>query len=264
VLAYYVWPAVEERFYGITREFDTPSPLDAALAEWNKLAAFFVLAAAVAYAALTGYASALPMSLPSDAVTVSGFTVTPTYILYTIAAGAGLLGALPAAVYYAWPSIQERRRADSKRNAFILWGGTLVGGLTIGSILGYLYVAPVIISYFVYDAINAGMIITYTINDFFWLVFLTTVGIGLLAEVPLTMWLFHYTGIVSYEQMRRRWRGVVFIVFVAAAILTNRSVITMLIFGVPVTFMYWVGLTGLWVRTLPRRMISGRRATAEK
>ena len=264
VLAYYVWPAVEERFYGITRTFETPSPMDAALAHWNKLAAFFVLFAAIAYVALTGYADALSLSLPSQTVTVAGFAVTPTYVLYGMAASAGLVGTLPAAVYYAWPSIRERRQADSKRNAFILWGGTLVGGVVIGSALGYLYIAPVVISYFVYDAINAGMIITYTINDFFWLVFLTTIGIGLLAEVPLTMWLFHYTGIVSYEQMRRRWRGVVFIVFIAAALFTNRSVITMLIFGVPVTFMYWVGLTGLYFRTLPSRLLGRSKAAAEE
>ena len=50
-----------------------------------------------------------------------------------------------------------------------------------GFAFGYSYVAPTVISFLVADAAAANMIISYRITDFFWLIFYTTAGIGLLA-----------------------------------------------------------------------------------
>ena len=179
-----------------------------------------------------------------------------------MAATGGLVLAAPVAGYYARPSLRERWVGESKRGAFVLWFGTLVGGVSVGILVGYLYIAPGIISYLVYDAREAGMVINYTINNFFWLVFFTTAGIGLLAEVPMTMWLFHYTGIVSYRTMHQAWRAVVMVVFIAAAVFTDHSVVTMFLFGIPITLMYWTGLAGLWASTLPGRLLDRSGAEA--
>ncbi len=259
-LLYYAWPAIERRFRGITHSYETPSPGAAVAARWNRVAAFFVLAAALVYTGATGGVEPLTALDPGESVTLFGYALTAQQALYVNAAGAGLLGAVPAAVYYAWPSLRERWMVESSRGAFLVWAVTLVGGVVVGSVLGYLYIAPGIISYLVVDAVDAGMRISYTINDFFWLVFATTAGIGLMADIPLSMWLFHRTGIVSYRTMRERWRGVIFVVFVAAAFFTNHSIITMVVFGIPISLMYGVGLAGLWVGTFPSRM---RRTTEE-
>jgi sec-independent protein translocase protein TatC len=253
-LLYYAWPAVEQRFYGISRDYRTPPPTVAVRQRWNKVAAVAVLGAAVTYAALTDYAAALPVSLPDSTVTLAGYALTPTMVTYLAAAVGGLVTAAPVAWHYAWPSLRERW-AGSKRNAFLLWGGTIVGGIVAGSAIGYAYVAPTVVTYLVKDAIDAGMIIKYTINDFFWLVFITTIGIGLLADIPLSMWLFHRTGVVPYRVMRKHWRPVVFVVFVAAAFFTDRSIVSMFLFGIPVTLMYWSGLAGIWVTRLPKRAL---------
>jgi sec-independent protein translocase protein TatC len=187
-------------------------------------------------------------------VTVGPFVVLPSWVRALVVAGPAVAGALPLVAYHAAPSLRERW-VGSRRGAFVVWAGTIVGGIAVGSALGYAYVAPTVISYLVIDAIEAGMLIKYTINDFFWLVFATTVGIGLLAEIPLTMWLFHRAGIVTYRRMMDSWRGVVFVVFVAAAVLTDRSLVSMFLFGIPVTLMYWSGLVGIWVGGLPRRAL---------
>jgi sec-independent protein translocase protein TatC len=130
---------------------------------------------------------------------------------------------------------------------------TLAGGLVVGSALGYAFFAPAIISYLVEDAIRADMIIAYRINNFFWLIFATTVGIGLLADVPLTMWLFHRGGIVSYQTMRDRWREIVVAIFGVAAIATPESLLSMFLMAFPVAMAFLVGVAGLWAWTLPRR-----------
>ena len=167
----------------------------------------------------------------------------------------GVVATLPMILYYAWPALEARGFASGNRNVFFGWAGAIFGGLILGSALGYLYVAPAVISYFVWDAVQADMIIAYRVSNFFWLVFFTTVGIGLLADVPVTMLLFHRGGIVSYTTMRDRWRVVTLGVMAFAAVFTPASVLSMVLVAFPVMFAYFVGLGILWVYTL-----GGRRA----
>jgi sec-independent protein translocase protein TatC len=135
----------------------------------------------------------------------------------------------------------------------LVWGTSLILGVIAGSYLGFNVVAPGVISWLATDAINADMIIAYRINNFGWLVIYTTVGIGLLAEIPVSMVLFHLGGVVSYQRMRSVWRQFVVAVFALAAFLSPRGVFTMLLLAIPAVFAYGVGLLFLWVITLGGR-----------
>ncbi|MFB6113519.1 MAG: twin-arginine translocase subunit TatC [Halodesulfurarchaeum sp.] len=160
---------------------------------------------------------------------------------------------LPMVFYYAWPALEERGLIRGDRETLYFWGTSIVVGLIVGSVVGYLYVAPTLISYLVQDALRAGMTISYRVNNFFWMVFLTTAGIGLLADIPVTMWLFHRGGIVSYRTMRRRWRVAVLGFFVFGALVTPDSLYTMLLIAIPIALAYFLGLGILWVVTLGGR-----------
>ncbi len=160
---------------------------------------------------------------------------------------------LPFLFYYAWPALENRGWITGDRDTVYLWGASVIVGIIVGSIFGYLYIAPPIISLLVQDAIQAGMIISYRVNNFFWMVFLTTAGIGLLADIPVSMWLFHRGGIVSYRTMRRRWRVVVLGFFVFATVVTPGSLFTMLIVAIPMSMAYILGLGILWVITIGGR-----------
>jgi sec-independent protein translocase protein TatC len=248
VLGYYAWPAIEERFHGLTREFETAPPLSAVVAHWNQLAGAGLLGGGAAY-----YAIARGLVAPPSLAT-SGVALTPTEVGYATVAVAGLLPASLVGTYHAGASVRERIEHGGKQNVFLVWLVTLVGGLVVGSALGYAFVAPAIISYLVEDAVRAEMIIAYRINNFFWLIFATTVGIGLLADVPLTMWLFHRGGIVRFRTMRERWREVCVAVFGVAAIVTPESLLSMFLMAFPVAIAYIIGLVGLWAWTLPWRV----------
>ncbi|WP_266078960.1 twin-arginine translocase subunit TatC [Haladaptatus caseinilyticus] len=162
---------------------------------------------------------------------------------------------LPMVMYYGWPAMKERRLVRGNRNVFFIWGATLFGGLVVGSAIGYGLVAPSIISWLVTDAHAADMLISYRVKSFFWLVFLTTVGIGLLADIPITMFLFHAGGILNYKSMRDRWRVFVVGTFAVAGLVTPDSLYTMFLVAIPVSFAYGLGLAILWLFTL-----GGRRA----
>jgi sec-independent protein translocase protein TatC len=155
---------------------------------------------------------------------------------------------LPMVLYYAWPAIKERGITSSSgdRRVFFVWGGALVLGLFAGSFVGYAFVAPNIISWLVVDAHQANMEIAYRVKNFFWLVFATTVGIGLLANVPVTMLLFERGDIVSYDTFRSRWRVFVIGTFAVAGLVTPDSLYTMFLVAIPASLAYGLGLGTLW------------------
>jgi len=174
----------------------------------------------------------------------------------------GLVATFPLILYYIWPRLKERGLVGGDRRLLGLWAVTLLVGIVGGSVVGFLYVAPAIISWLAADAIQSSMVIYYRINNFGWLVVLTTVGFGLLVEVPVTMFLFHRGNLISFQTMFDRWRTVVMAIVVFAAFITPSSLLTMLVLALPVAFAYMVGLGLLWVYTLGGRRTPTREGEA--
>jgi len=174
-----------------------------------------------------------------------------------VATIAGAVATVPLLLYYAWPALKERGFARGDRRVLLVWGGSLLVTLVAGSLVGFLYVAPGIISWLANDALSASMVIAYRINNFGWLVFFTTVGVGLMACIPMTMFLFHAGGIVPYRTMRERWRVVTLAILSLVALLSPRGVFMMFLLGLPVVGMYGLGLAVLHVVTLGGRRGGG-------
>jgi sec-independent protein translocase protein TatC len=169
---------------------------------------------------------------------------------------------LPMVAYYAWPALKERNVVRRNRRTVFLWTGTLLAGLVGGFALGYLYVAPTVISYLVADGLRANMVIAYRISNFFWLIFFTTAGIGLLVDIPVLMVLLNTAG-VTYRTMRDRWREVTVGLMLVAALFTPADVLTMLLITVPLMAAYGVGLGVLFLITLGGRRDLSPKASPE-
>ncbi|WP_226039728.1 twin-arginine translocase subunit TatC [Natrinema sp. DC36] len=174
-----------------------------------------------------------------------------------VSALAGLVATLPVILFYAWPAAKERGLVYGDRRTFVVWGGGLLVGFAVGTYLGFFWVAPTIISYLVSDAISNGMVISYRIKSFFWLVIATTVGIGFLLNIIVTMALFHVGGVVSYRSMLERWRPVVVGIFVIAAFFSPKGILMMLLFAIPISLTYLLGLAVLYVLTGGGRLFGG-------
>ncbi|MFA1609572.1 twin-arginine translocase subunit TatC [Halobellus rubicundus] len=159
---------------------------------------------------------------------------------------------LPLVAYYAWPALRERNVIRQRRRAVFLWTGALAAGLLGGFALGYTTIAPSVISWLVNDTVRANMVIAYRITNFFWLIFFTTAGIGILADVPILMILLNSAG-VGYETMRSRWREVTVGVLAVAALFTPADVLTMFLVTIPLMAAYMIGLGVLFVLTLGGR-----------
>jgi sec-independent protein translocase protein TatC len=174
-----------------------------------------------------------------------------------------VIAILPMLAYYAWPALRERNFVRGHRRVIFGWAAALLAGLIGGFALGYGYVAPYVISYLVSDAVRAEMIIAYRITNFFWLIFFTTGGIGLLVDVPVGMVLLNTAG-VSYRTMRERWREVTVGILAVAALFTPADIFTMFLVTIPLMAAYGVGLAVLFVVTLGgRRDLSKPRGVGE-
>jgi sec-independent protein translocase protein TatC len=158
----------------------------------------------------------------------------------------------PLFAYYAWPALRERNIVRQRQRAVFVWTTALAAGLLGGFVLGYTTIAPAVISWLVNDAVMANMVIAYRITNFFWLIFFTTAGIGLLADVPILMILLNSTG-VSYRSMRGRWREVTVGVLAFSALFTPADVLTMFLVTIPLMVAYGIGLGVLFVLTLGGR-----------
>ena len=200
---------------------------------------------------------------PEDVSVITLHPVEALVFEVKIATLLGLVATIPLILYYAWPALTERGLARGNRNVFYGWAAALTAGLLAGSALGYFVVAPGVVSYLVYDAFRADLVIAYRVSNFFWLIFFTTVGIGLLANIPVTMVMFHRAGIVTYPTMRARWRLVVVGTMVLAAVLTPASVLSMVLVAIPVSLFYGLGLAILWVVTLGGRRGGARPGAAD-
>ncbi|MFA9516681.1 twin-arginine translocase subunit TatC [Halopenitus sp. H-Gu1] len=164
----------------------------------------------------------------------------------------GLLATLPVVAYYAWPALRDRGVVRGHRRRVFAWVGALAIGLVGGFAIGYAYIAPGIISYLVTDALGARMVITYRINDFFWLIIYTTLGIGILADIPVLMVLLNSSG-MPYTAFRTRWREVTIAALTFAAAFTPADIVTMFLVTIPLLAAYVVGVGVLFVLTLGGR-----------
>ena len=167
----------------------------------------------------------------------------------------GIAAVLPLLLYYAWPALKERGVARGDRRVLLVWGGSLLTAMALGSLFGFLYVAPAAISWLAADVLRAEMVIAYRISNYGWMVFFLTVGIGLLVMVPISMLLFHRGGIVPYGAMRGRWREFAIAVLALGAFLSPRGIFTMFLLGLPIIAAYGVGLGLLWLYTFGGRRV---------
>ncbi|WP_417372310.1 twin-arginine translocase subunit TatC [Halobaculum lipolyticum] len=170
---------------------------------------------------------------------------------------AGVVAVLPFLAYFAWPALRDRGFVRGRRQVIFGWLAALLVGFVGGLALGYNVIAPTVISWLVGDALQAGMVISYRISDFAWLVFFTTLGIGFLADIPVLMVLLNTAGI-SYQAMRSRWREVTVGILLAAALFTPADVFTMFLVTIPLMAAYGIGLLILWVLTLGGRRNLGK------
>ena len=183
-----------------------------------------------------------------------------TYI--TLGVYIGIVLASPVVLYQVWlfvaPALYKHER--SAMTGFVF--STVFLFLT-GIAFGYFVTLPYILRFLVsFQGPISSIKPMITVNEYFDLVLLVLLGLGLVFELPILIFFLSLFGIVTPKFLWKNFRYAILIIAIVAAIVTpTPDAMTMLIFMAPMVGLYFVGIAVSAVVT--RRRERRLAATAE-
>ena len=184
--------------------------------------------------------------------------VTDPFILYfKVAALVALFVASPVVLYQLWrfvsPGLYKRERYWALPFVFF---GTFF--FISGGVFAYYVAFPYAVQFLL--GIGSTFQPMITIERYFRFLITVILGLGLMFELPILIFLLAQIGIVTPRGLMRQFRWAVLLIFIAAAIITpTPDIVNMCIFAIPTIGLYLlgVGAAALVPRLTRRREESG-------
>ena len=164
-----------------------------------------------------------------------------TYI--TLGVYLGIVLASPVVLYQVWlfvaPALYKHER--SAVTGFLFFTVLL---FLMGIAFGYFVTLPYVLRFLVGFQGNAGPIHPMiTVNEYFDLVLLILLSLGIVFELPILIFFLTLFGIVTPGFLWRNFRYAILVIAVVAAIVTpTPDAMTMLVFMMPMVALYFVGI----------------------
>jgi sec-independent protein translocase protein TatC len=164
-----------------------------------------------------------------------------TYI--TLGVYIGIVLASPVVLYQIWlfvaPALYKHER--SAVTGFIF---STVFLFLAGIAFGYLVTLPYILRFLVsFQGPVSSIKPMITVNEYFDLVLLVLLGLGLVFELPILIFFLSLFGIVTPKFLWKNFRYAILIIAIVAAVVTpTPDAMTMLIFMAPMVGLYFVGI----------------------
>jgi sec-independent protein translocase protein TatC len=164
-----------------------------------------------------------------------------TYI--TLGVYLGIVMASPIVLYQVWlfvaPALYKHERSAITGFMF-----STVFLFLAGIAFGYFVTLPYMLKFLVNFQGNAGPIAPMiTVNEYFDLVLMVLLGLGLVFELPILIFFLSLFGIVTPKFLWHNFRYAILVISVVAAIITpSPDAGTMLVFMLPMVGLYFVGI----------------------
>jgi sec-independent protein translocase protein TatC len=164
-----------------------------------------------------------------------------TYI--TLGVYIGIVLASPVVLYQIWlfvaPALYKHER--SAVTGFVF---STVFLFLAGIAFGYFITLPYILRFLVsFQGPISSIKPMITVNEYFDLVLLILLGLGLVFELPILIFFLSLFGIVTPKFLWKNFRYAILIIAIVAAIVTpTPDAMTMLIFMAPMVGLYFVGI----------------------
>lgn len=169
----------------------------------------------------------------------------PLLLYIKVALLAGVFLAAPVILYQAWrfisPGLYKRERR---------WAAPFVVLGTLFFVAGGAFAYYVAFPFAVKFLIGVGDLFTpvITIERYFRFLMTVILGLGLMFELPIVIFLLAQMGLVTPGFLMRHFRWAVLLIFLVAAIITpTPDVINLCVFALPTIGLYLLGVGAAWV-----------------
>jgi sec-independent protein translocase protein TatC len=163
----------------------------------------------------------------------------PVIIKFKLSLLSGIILAFPVATLLLWEFVAPGLRKNENK-AFIVVASLGSFSFALGVTCGYFALAPLLTILLGFKLEGAEHY--WKIKDFMSFAFYWLLGSGFVFELPLAMAALTRLGIVQTETLRRKRPYALVGALIIAAIITPPDPISMLLVGIPLIFLYEIGL----------------------
>jgi sec-independent protein translocase protein TatC len=154
----------------------------------------------------------------------------------------GIALAMPYVLYQVWMFVAPGLYKHERRAA----AGFIVSSMFLflcGVAFGYFILLPQMLTFLIGFANDGPIKPLISINEYFDLILIVLIGLGIIFEMPTLIFILSIFGIVTPKFLLKNFRYAIFIITVVAAIVTpTPDAQTMLIFMAPMILLYFVGV----------------------
>ena len=164
----------------------------------------------------------------------------PLMLYIKVALLAGVFLAAPVLLYEAWRFVSPGLYPRERRWAapFIVAGTTFFLG---GGAFAYYVAFPFAVQFLL--GIGEQFQAVITIERYFRFLMTVILGLGLMFELPIVLFILSAVGLVTPGFLIRKFRWAVLLIFVAAAIITpTPDIVNLCVFALPTIALYLVGV----------------------
>ncbi len=167
--------------------------------------------------------------------------ITDPFVLYVkVAALAALFLTSPLVLYQIWRFVAPGLYQRERRNAgpFIIAGSFF---FLAGGAFAYFVAFPFAVEFLI--GMGAAFEPMLTVERYFRFLLYVILGLGLMFELPIFIFLLAQMGVVTPRFLIRNFRWAVLLIFVTAAIVTpTPDVVNLCVFALPTILLYLLGV----------------------
>ncbi len=180
---------------------------------------------------------------PGEKLAFTGL-VDPFMLYIKVAMLAGVFLASPVVLYQVWLFVSPGLYRKERRVA-----GPFVVATTVffvaGGCFGWAVAFPAVCQFLLDVGKDFRQVLT--INEYFSMASKVILGLGLVFELPVLIFLLARLGVVTHRMLLRHFRYAVLAIFVLAAVITpTPDIATQSVFAAPMILLYLLGVGVAW------------------
>lgn len=173
-------------------------------------------------------------------VNTSPLGVIELYI--TVGLYLGFVIASPLVFYQVWRFVAPGLYRDERRAALTFLFSSVILFLA-GTAFGYYVLMPMTLKFLVSIQQGTPFVPMISINEYFKVVLVILLGLGLVFQLPVLIFILSLFGIVTPRFLWDNFRYAVLVIAIVAAVVTpTTDVLTMVIFMAPMLVLYLLGI----------------------